>query len=333
VPPLPPLPPGARPRQPIAIGADRGTEAGAFYHTLDAATAFHVFPFAGGFAGGVRTATGDVNGDGTDDLIVGTGPGIATRVRVLSGANQTELFAVEPFEPSFTGGVYVAAGDVDGDGRAEVVICPDEGGGPRARVFRGGDFAQLADFFGIEDPDFRGGARPALGDLDGDGRADLLVAAGYGGGPRLAVFDGRRLGPGGGPKLVADFFLFEPALRNGAFVAAGDVTGDGLADVVAGGGPGGGPRVLALSGRDLLAGSLVPAANFFAGDVGNRGGVRVAVKHLDGDDRADVVAGAGTGAGSRVTAYAGSTLSVEGTPPELIAFDALPGFAGGVFVG
>ena len=74
-------------------------------------------------------------------------------------------------------------------------------------------------------------------------------------------------------------------------------------------------------------------ANFFAGDVNNRGGVRVAVKNLDGDTKADLVVGAGTGAGSRVTAYAGRTVGPNGTPPEFFAFDAFPGFAGGVFVG
>jgi hypothetical protein len=55
--------------------------------------------------------------------------------------------------------------------------------------------------------------------------------------------------------------------------------------------------------------------------------VRVAANDLDGDGRADLVTGAGAGGGSRVTAYAGDGLT------ELFAFDALPGFAGGVFVG
>lgn len=70
-----------------------------------------------------------------------------------------------------------------------------------------------------------------------------------------------------------------------------------------------------------------------AGDSANRGGVRLAVKDLDGDGRADLVAGSGPGGGSRVTAYAGRAVATNGTPPELFAFDAQPGFAGGVFVG
>ena len=56
-------------------------------------------------------------------------------------------------------------------------------------------------------------------------------------------------------------------------------------------------------------------------------GVRLAVKDIDGDARGDLVTGSGPDGGSRVTAYAGAGLG------ELFAFDAEPGFAGGVFVG
>src|SRR5205823_4264337 len=164
------------------------------------------------------------------------------------------LFNNAPFELGFTGGVYVAAGDVTGDGVPDVVITPDEGGGPRVRVFDGANrFAPVADFFGIDDPNFRGGARAAVGDVNGDGAGDLVVAAGFQGGPRVAGFDGRSLGAGSPVKVFGDFFAFEQTLRNGVFVAVGDIDGDGFADVIAGGGPGGGPRVTAFSGKSLLA--------------------------------------------------------------------------------
>src|SRR5207247_5591894 len=103
------------------------------------------------------------------------------------------LFSSPVFE-GFTGGVFVAAGDLTGDGIPDLVVTPDEGGGPRVLVFRGGDFATMASVFGIDDPAFRGGARAAVGDLNGDGRADLIVAAGFGGGPRVAAYDGRSVG-------------------------------------------------------------------------------------------------------------------------------------------
>ena len=65
------------------------------------------------------------------------------------------------------------------------------------------------------------------------------------------------------PKLVGDFFVFEPTLRNGVFVAAGDLNGDGKAEVVFGGGPGGGPRVMALDGAAVVRGQQTPVVNIF----------------------------------------------------------------------
>ncbi|QDU23854.1 FG-GAP-like repeat-containing protein [Urbifossiella limnaea] len=333
-PPPPPVPPpglgtpiGTRA---IAVGADAGSGAVRVLGP-DGAERLAVEPFPG-FAGGVRVAVADFNRDGVEDLVVGTGPGRSTRVVVIDGATQRELFSIDPFEAAFQGGVYVAAGDLTGDGIADLVVTPDEGGGPRVQVYSGSGFGKVADFFGIDDPNFRGGARAALGDITGDGRADLVLSAGFGGGPRVSVYDGAALAAGEKVHPVADFFLFEPALRNGAFVAVGDVDGDGFGDIVGGGGPGGGPRVYALSGQALLAGRDEVVANFFAGDATNRGGVRVAVKDLDGDAKADVVVGDGAGAGSRVTGYLGKDFGGGGAP-ESFGFDAFPGVSTGVFVG
>jgi hypothetical protein len=298
-----------------------------------------------GFTGGVRVAEADVDGDGTPDLIVGTGPGVATQVKVISGTDGATLFTVQPFEASFTGGVYVAAGDINGDGKADVIVTPDEGGGPVVAVYDGakaasgatGDAAQTVRFLGIDDPNFRGGARAAVAEVGPNGPAvpALVVAAGFGGGPRVAVFNGDSLASTGTPKkLVGDFFVFEPTLRNGVFVTAGDLNGDGFPDVIVGGGPGGGPRVFGLSGKDLLNGTQTQVANFFAGDAANRGGIRLTAKDLDGDGKADLVTGAGDNAGSQVTAYAGKDIAADGTPgATLFQFDAVPGFANGVYVG
>jgi surface-anchored protein len=327
VPPPPPPPPQRR-LPGFAVGA--GSGGGVRVFAADMAERGRTVPFPG-FTGAVRTATADFNGDGVADLAAATGPGVPAEVVVLDGASGAELFRTRPFA-DFTGGAFVAVGDMTRDGRPELVVTPDEGGGPRVVAFRGGDFAPLVSFFAIDDPAFRGGARAALGDVSGDGVADLIVSAGFGGGPRVALWDGAGLGRLEFRKLAHDFFLFEAGLRNGAYVAVGDVDGDGYGDVIGGGGPGGGPRVYALSGWDLMADRERAVANFYAGDVDTRGGVRVAATDLDGDGRADVVTGAGAGAGAGVAAYRGADLAAGPAPPAR-TFDAFPGLTDGVYVG
>lgn len=293
----------------------------------------------------VRTAAGDVNGDGVTDYILSTGPGTPIRLAVVSGTdNRTPLVpAFDPFGGNFTGGGFTATADLDGDGRLEFVVTPDVGGGPRVSIFALGEDGQVvtrANFFGIDDPNFRGGARAALGDVSGDGIPDLAVAAGFQGGPRTAIFDGLSLF-GTPTKVVNDFFAFpgEDAtrLRNGVYVTIGDVDGDGLGDLIFGGGPGGGPRVLVLNGKKIAAGDVdgaqaAPLANFFvAGDSQSRGGVRVATVNADRDTRVDLA----VGSGSNVRVYHGKGFVSGGEPVEYQDLTPLDGsFApNGAFVG
>jgi len=315
----------------FAVGQGRGEVAA--ISNPDGTPVLLVTPFPD-FTGGIRTAAADFNRDGIPDLVVGTGPGTTARVRVLDGRDARELFAFTPFG-DFTGGVYVAAGDLNGDRVADLVVCPDEGGGPRVLALSGGDnFAKLADFLGIAGTNFRGGCRVAVGDINGDGAGDLIVAAGAGGGPRIAGYDGRTIGSATPARVFSDFFAFEETLRNGVFITTGDVDADGLADLVAGGGPGGGPRVLVLSARGLLDGRQQKLGDFFAGDTTSRGGIRVTARDLNADGRFDVVVGSGDDAGSRLNAYDSSSMTAGGgTPTEVLSLDFTQRFPGGLFVG
>src|SRR5206468_3920711 len=152
-------------------------------------------------------------------IICGAGPGGGPDVRIIDGIThqpRAEFFA---FDPAFTAGVYVAAGDVNGDGYADVIVGADAGGGPNVMVWSGKDRAVLLDFFPF-DPAFTGGVRVAAGDVDGDGRAEVVCAAGPGGGPEVEVFS-----PSGA--LLRSYFASSPSFTAGVFVAAGDVNGDG----------------------------------------------------------------------------------------------------------
>ena len=81
-------------------------------------------------------AAADLNGDGVADIITGAGPGGGPHVRAfsLAGGGVTEVASFYAYDPSFTGGVTVAGGDVNGDGIAEIITGTDPSGGPRPRL-------------------------------------------------------------------------------------------------------------------------------------------------------------------------------------------------------
>ena len=300
-----------------------------------------ISPFSG-LGVDVRTAVGDINGDGIPDIVMVTGPGTPIRVTVISGGDDSTVL-VPPFDPfggNFTGGGFVAVGDFTNSGRDEIVVSPDQGGGPRVTIFEleSTGLTQVANFFGINDPSFRGGARVAAGDINGDGVADLAVAAGFEGGPRVAIYNGKTLLSGSPTELVSDFFAFPDVLRNGVYLAIGDVNGDGYGDLIFGAGPGGGPEVLTISGKMLITQGAVaaladPISNFFVGGTESRGGVRVATADVDGDNLADVVVASGSGQSSDVRMYLGKNYggAEPTTYQDINPFGAT--LADGVFVG
>jgi len=290
--------------------------------------------------GAPRAVLADFNLDGTPDYLIGSGVGVTTLVYVANGTSQstTGTFRTQPFENAFTGGVFVAAGDITGDGVPDIAVSPDQGGGPRVRIFNGATFAQIIDFFGIEDPAFRGGARVSFGDMNNDGVLDLIVAAGFGGGPRITIWDGARLANRSTVQL-SNFFAFESALRNGTYVSAGDINGDGRDDLVVGAGPGGGTRVSVFSGSFFPGTPTARIADFFAGNTAARGGVTVAVKDLDGDAVLDIVTGSGPGdtatksIGKLVSYLGTSILARPNAPTASFNVEPLDGDTSGIYVG
>jgi hypothetical protein len=176
--------------------------------------------YDGAFRGGVRVATCDTDGDGSDEIVTAPGPGGGPDVRVFRG-DGTRVGGFLAYASGFTGGVSVACGDLDGDGRDEIVTAPDAGGGPDVREFTAA--GTLLRSFSAYDPRFTGGVRVAVGG------GDIVTAPGRGGGPDVRVW-------GADTTPIARFLAYAPDFTSGVFVAAGDVDGDGQAEIVAAGG-------------------------------------------------------------------------------------------------
>jgi len=159
-----------------------------------------------------------------DRIITGAGRGGGPQVRIFDfkGKVKSSFFA---YDKNFRGGVNVAAGDLNGDGRPEIVTGAGPGGGPHVRIFDSSG-SVLANFMAY-DKNFRGGVNVAVGDVDGDGQNEIVTGAGPGGGPQIRVFSGT-----GRPKT--SFMAYDKNYRDGIFVAASDMNNDGVAEILTG---------------------------------------------------------------------------------------------------
>lgn len=261
-------------------------------------------PYDAAFLGGVRVATGDVNGDGVADVITGSGAGVAGgHVKVFDGRDYSLMRSFFAFETAYQGGVSVGAADIDGDGKADLIVGA-ESATSHVKVFDGATGDTVRSFFAF-DQDYNGGVTVAGGDLDGDGRADLVVGS-AGASSHVKVFDGQTLG------LSRSLIAFDAPYAGGVNVAAADLDGDGGLDVLAGAADGS-SHVRGFS----PAGSVLTSLIAF-GD----GSVRVA--------------GYGSGRGSRIVA--GSSLSSDVrlfdplTGAESARFEAFSRLGTGIYV-
>jgi hypothetical protein len=183
------------------------------------------FPYAQTFDGGISVAVGDVNGDGKAEIFAG----LASKggaIRVFDGATGNILASYYAFAKNYTGGLNIAAGDVDGDGRSEVVAGLTVGSGPAIRVLDAlsGDVRSAYYTF---DRNFRGGVNVAAGDVDGDGKVEVIASPESGADQPVAVFDALT------GAVRKSFFAFSSSFAGGISVGTGDVNGDGRAEIFA----------------------------------------------------------------------------------------------------
>jgi hypothetical protein len=283
----------------VVIGQDKG---GLPLVTVrDAETLDLKFPaflaYAETYRGGVRVAVGDVNNDGVPDIITAPGRVNSAKfgvlgIKIFDGQSGQQLASpfVEllPFGGRFTRGFNIAAGDLNQDGFADIVVAPAGFAKPVVKVISGADGSILHEIQAYpKQLSYQSGVRLAVADVTGDHVPDIVMHAGTNGKSRIKVFNGAT---GFSAAVAVDGlnpFADLPPTAGAVHLATGDVNGDGQVDVIAALGKGQ-PLVRAF---DVLTGDQL--LEIQADAAGYRGGIRVAITDANGDGRADLIFGTG----------------------------------------
>ena len=245
---------------------------------------------------GTEVATGRLDGSIVESIVTGPGPGpvLGPHVRAFDAAgsaiSRISFFAYG----TLLWGVIPGTSELEGDAIGEIVTGAGPGAvfGPHVRGFDvdSGAPRPMAGVNYFAYATLKYGVHVAGGDLDGDSRGDLATAPGPG-----AVFGptvrGWRFAPPIVPMTGVSFDAFAGS-RFGARVAAGDVDGDGIDDLLAG--RGSGPAEPAQArGFEFDGGAVKWLAGFDTTVFPSLHGVSVASGDIDRDGSDDLVAGAG----------------------------------------
>jgi len=159
--------------------------------------------------GGASIEVADLGIDGIPEILVGNGLGNEPRVHILR-QDGSEISSFLAYSADMGTGINVTACDVNQDGLNEIITGTEYGGGPQVRLFDNIGVPIGLGFFAYNE-NFRGGVNIACGDIDNDGKNEIITGAGPSGGPHVRVWNFSN----NEWNLENEFFAFEANDRRG----------------------------------------------------------------------------------------------------------------------
>lgn len=233
------------------------------------------FVFDEAYKGGASVGRIDLDGNGARDLVLAAGNKLTTWRE-----DGQPLMKVYPYGASYKGQIKVAVGDMDSDGFGEIFVFPTAREKLPIKIYAR-DGANIVASWLPYGEKFDGGYSVAVGNVDGKGPNEIIIGAGVGQAPKVRLY--QRIAVGF--KLLREWLAFESSFKGGVNVAAGDVNGDGVDEIIVGAVKNKKPVIKIF---DRLGKKLYQEFSPFSGPVG-RGGIEVYALDVNFDEKDEIV--------------------------------------------
>jgi len=238
--------------------------------------------------GGYDISVIDLGGDGTDEILIGSGRWSKPEVKILRN-DGTVINSFLAYNKNFTGGINIAGCDFDGDGRGEILTGANAGGGAHIRIFDGyGNLKINSGFFAFSE-NIKNGVQIGCVDINGD-NIDEILAVGGDKIKQLKIFNINI-------KLIKEINL--PFISDNIDISSIDLGGDGIEEILVSGGFLDKPFV------QIYRGDLSLINEFYAYNENFSGGVKVSAIDIDGDKKQEIATVPGLNGGPHLRIFNG----------------------------
>jgi hypothetical protein len=155
-------------------------------------------------------------------IITASLSGTNSKVKVIS-SHRKEILKVVPFVKWYKEEVSVAFGDINRDGKDEIIVGAGKNALPTIKIYDlSGNL--IKEFLAFE-KSFRGGVEVAVDDVDGDMFLDIVATRAYGDKPEIKIFNGNY-------EEIGNFVIFPKRFKTGLRLAIGDINGDCVKEII-----------------------------------------------------------------------------------------------------